>query len=107
MPQPGDIVLYNFPGATGVKRRPSVVVSSDLYHAHRPDVILGVVTTNIAAATGPFDCPLQDWAACGLHAPNGFRAYLVMALPSAARVIGRLSTRDWDEVRQRVRLALA
>jgi mRNA interferase MazF len=45
MPEPGDIMTVDFPGATGVKRRPAVVVSSPLYHTHRPDVILGVITS--------------------------------------------------------------
>ncbi len=41
MPTPGDVVLVPFPGATGVKERPSIVVSSGQYHSCRPDVILG------------------------------------------------------------------
>ena len=39
MPQAGDVVLVDFVGATGVKRRPAVVVSTDTYHAHRPDAL--------------------------------------------------------------------
>lgn len=45
MINPGAVVTVDFPGATGVKRRPAVVVSSDAYHQQRPDVILGVVTS--------------------------------------------------------------
>ena len=28
----GDVVVADFPGITGVKRRPAVVVSTDAYH---------------------------------------------------------------------------
>src|SRR2546421_5729532 len=70
MPKPGDVVIFDFPGATGVKRRPAVVLSSDLYHAHRPDIILGIITSNTTAATTPTDCMLHDWAAAGLRAPS-------------------------------------
>ncbi len=100
------MVTVDFPGATGMKRRPAVVVSSDLYHAHRPDVILAVLTTNLTAATTPLDHVLQDWAAAGLHAPSAFRAYFGMATPSAVRVIGRLSDRDWQAVQACVRRAM-
>src|SRR5689334_2681152 len=98
MVRPGDVVTVDFAGATGVKRRPVVVVSSDVYHAHRPDLILGVLTTNVAAATAPTDYMLQDWAAVGLHSPSAFRAYVGMALQSAVQVIGHLSDRDWQGV---------
>jgi mRNA interferase MazF len=107
MARPGEVVTVDFPGATGIKRRPAVVVSSDLYHANRPDIIVGVLTTNIAASTSPTDYTLQDWAAAGLHSPTAFRAFFGMTTPTAIRVIGRLSDRDWDQVRERVRLALA
>lgn len=41
----GDKVKVDFPGVTGVKRRPAVVLSSATYHATRPDVIVGLITT--------------------------------------------------------------
>lgn len=34
-PTPGDVVTVDFPGVRGLKRRPAVVVSTDLYHSHR------------------------------------------------------------------------
>jgi mRNA interferase MazF len=30
---PGDVVVVDFPGVMGIKRRPAVVVSSDTYHS--------------------------------------------------------------------------
>jgi mRNA interferase MazF len=107
MPRPGDVALVDFPGATGVKRRPVVVVSTDLYHAQRPDVIVCLLTTQIGAATSPTDYILQDWAAEGLHMPSAFRVYIGMRLEADAQVIGHLSDRDWQEVQSRLKLALA
>ena len=107
MPRAGDIVLVDFVGATGVKRRPAVVVSTDTHHAHRPDVVLCLLTTHLAAATAPTDYILQDWAAAGLHAPSVFRVYIGMALAGDAQVIGHLSDRDWQGVQARLRVALA
>ena len=108
MIKPGAVVTVDFPGATGVKRRPAVVVSTQTYHATRPDVILAVVTSQTPSATAPSDYLLQDWAAAGLHRPSAFRAFLV-TLPAAAvvSVVGQLSARDWQEVQARLRVALA
>ena len=107
MPEPGDVVTVDFVGATGIKRRPAVVVSSRLYHAHRPDVILAVLTTQVTTATTPTDYVLQDWAAAGLRRPSAFRAYLGMATPAAVHVIGHLSARDWGSVQACLTRALA
>ncbi len=107
MPNPGDVVTVDFAGATGVKRRPAVIVSSNLYHTHRPDLILAALTTRIASATTPLDHVLQDWTAAGLHRPSAFRAYLGMALPSAVQVIGHLSERDWQSIQACLRCAIA
>ena len=104
MPSPGDVVTVDFPGATGKKRRPAVVVSSDVYHSERPDLILGILTTNLPSAT---DYVLQQWSAAGLRAPSAFRSYFGMALPADVHVIGHLSDRDWLAVKDGVKRAFA
>jgi mRNA interferase MazF len=100
MAAPGNVVTVDFHGATGPKRRPAVVVSSALYHQHRPDLVLGVLTSQVSRATTPLDYLLQDWASAGLglRQPSAFRAYFGMATPTAVRVIGHLSARDWAGV---------
>jgi mRNA interferase MazF len=108
MVKPGAVVTVDFPGATGIKRRPAVVVSTTTYHATRPDVILAVITSQTPSAAAPSDYVLQDWSAAGLHRPSAFRSFLV-TLPAAAvaSVVGQLSDRDWREVQTRLRVALA
>ncbi|MEO6437394.1 MAG: type II toxin-antitoxin system PemK/MazF family toxin [Tepidisphaeraceae bacterium] len=103
----GDVVVVNFVGATGDKRRPAVVLSTDLYHAQRPDVIVGVITTNVAAATAATDYILQDWQAAGLRKQSAFRTYLATQAQSGVRAIGRLSDRDWQAVRECVQRAMS
>ena len=103
----GDVVVVDFPGVTGVKRRPAVVLSSSTYHASRPDIVVGLITSQTAAAIDATDCALQDWSAAGLKLPSAFRSFFVTLPPSSGpKLIGRLSDRDWDEVRRRVKLAL-
>ena len=107
VPDAGDIVVADFPGAMGLKRRPTVVVSSQTYHATRPDVILGLITSQTAGAIRPTDYALQDWSAAGLRLPSAFRAFLVTLPRSAVSAkIGNVTNRDLDGIRQCVKTAL-
>jgi mRNA interferase MazF len=102
------VVVVDFPGATGIKRRPAVVLSSDLYHSSRPDVILGLITSQVTGSMGPTDYALVDWAAAGLRLPSLFRTFVV-TLPRTAvhQVAGHLSDQDWQAVQTRLKTALA
>jgi len=102
----GDVVVVNFVGAKITKPRPAVVLSSDEYHRQRPDVILGVLTTDIAASTATTDHILQDWRGAGLRVPSAFRSYVGTQLQTSARRIGRLSDADWKSVQECVRRAI-
>ncbi len=104
MIRPGDVVTVDFPGVTGVKRRPAVVVSTDVYQRTRPDVILALVTTKTGSATQPSDYVLEDSSTAGLHKPSAFRSFL-FTLPAAA-VIGHLSGRDWSGVQRALKSAV-
>ena len=92
---PGDVVVIDFPGVTGVKRRPTVVVSSAVYPASRPDVVVGLITSqNIAL--GPTDYLLQDWALAGLRVPSVFRSFFATLPPATSpQLVGHLSEHDW------------
>jgi mRNA interferase MazF len=105
--RPGDVVVADYPGVHKSKRRPAVVVSTDLYQATRPDVVLAVLTKQVASATAPTDYVLQDWQAAGLRYPTAFRAFLNTFVATHPVWIGHLSDRDWAEVQARLRLALA
>ena len=105
--RPGDIAVVEFAGAWETKRRPVVVVSSARYHQHRPDIIVGVLTSRVDAATAPTDYVLKDWAEAGLTKPSAFRAFLNTYPSTAARIVGHLTARDWQEIQARLCEALA
>lgn len=107
MANPGDIVTVDFPGATGIKRRPAVIISTSVYHHSRPDVILGLLTSQSGKASAPTDYLLQDWSVAGLHSPSAFRSFLATLPANNVRVIGKLSANDWQAVQARLRIALA
>jgi mRNA interferase MazF len=107
MIRPGDVVTANFPGATVTKRRPGVVVSTELYQRTRPDVILALLTTQTGAAKCPSDYLLQDWPAAGLHSPSAFRSFL-FTLPSRDLTpVGHVTERDWRGIQNCLKAAIA
>jgi len=108
MPDAGDLIWVDFPGTVATKRRPAVVLSSNDYHATRPDMIVGLVTSQIVKAGGLTDHILFDWNSAGLRKPSAFRAFLATLPRSAAvAIMGRLSPADWQAVRECVKRAIA
>ena len=99
-------MIAAFPGAQIKKVRPAVVLSTALYQEHRPDVILGLITTRPADPLCPTDCDIGDWEAAGLHEPSCFRLYLVTLLQRDVRTVGRLAQKDWQQVRRCVHLGM-
>jgi mRNA-degrading endonuclease toxin of MazEF toxin-antitoxin module len=67
--KPGDIVVGAFSGVDAIKVRPAVVLSTELYR-YRPDVIVGLITTQRPGELAPTDCELSDWRHAGLHDPS-------------------------------------
>lgn len=111
--QRGDVILVLFrPAVSGpqreAKRRPMVVVSSEAYHAERPeDVLAALVTTKVARYHGQTDYALQDWKAAGLRQPSTVRCTLAMIEdPRIAGCVGRLTERDMAGIDAALRRAL-
>lgn len=106
--QPGDVVVADFPGVRATKRRPALVVSTDAYHQARPDAILAVLTSQVAAATQRTDHVLSDWSAAGLYRPTAYRTFLItVPRDNIMTVIGRITERDWAEIQACLRMSLA
>ncbi len=103
---PGDVVTIDFPGATGLKRRPAVILSSTTYHAIRPDTIVGLITSQ-TKGLGATDYVLQDWQSAGLRVASAFRSFVV-TIPTSTNIvrIGKLSVRDWEAVCTCIKIAL-
>ena len=89
------------PGAVETKVRPAVVIASETYLAERPDVIVGILTTKIPSPFASTDYLLRDWQAAGLRAQPSFRAYILTLHRSNVTAVGRLSSEDWNQVKER------
>lgn len=87
--------------------RPALVVSSLQYYQDEPDLLLAALTSNVAAATGKLDYPLQQWRQAGLKFPSAFKP--VLFTPDPQRVlhpVGTLPPTDLAEIDTRLKLVL-
>lgn len=103
---PGDVVTAEFQGVVSTKRRPALIVSTETYHRERPDVILAIITSQIDKAIAETDYVLQDWKSAGLNQPSAVRVFLLTLPKDKIKRIGKLSKRDWSEVRKRLQISL-
>jgi len=94
------MVVAAFPGAQLTNTRPAVVLSTEAYHRNRPDVVVGLITSQAPNPLVPTDCALLDWKQAGLHGASYFRLFLVTLPQREVRFIGRLSDSDWASVRK-------
>ena len=64
----GDVVLVPFPftDQTTNKKRPAVVISSDVYNAEYPDRILMGITSQVSSSPKVCDIVITDWRSAGL-----------------------------------------
>jgi mRNA interferase MazF len=64
----GEVVLVAFPftDQTTNKKRPAVVISSDVYNAEYPDRILMGITGKVSSSQKVGDIIITDWRSAGL-----------------------------------------
>ncbi len=106
----GDVVLIPFPytDLSASKTRPAVVVSGDIYHAVRSELLLAYVSSQISHANPAIDYLLASWKDAGLLKPSFVRPKIAAIEPRlVVRRVGALSTLDLLEVDCCLRRAMA
>jgi mRNA interferase MazF len=99
----GDVILVDiaFSGAAGSKRRPAVVVSSDLFNRAGIKLVVAAITSNTSPPFRPGDILLRNWQKAGLIKPSAVRGVLATVDRSdVVRTLGLLSTDDLTLVEQ-------
>jgi mRNA interferase MazF len=68
----GDVIVVSFPftDQTTTKKRPAVVVSSEVYHRERPDLILMAITSQLRPAPTVGEAAVLRWQEAGLLKPS-------------------------------------
>ncbi len=104
----GEVVLVSFvfPDQTGAKRRPALVISSEMYMQRRQEVVISAITSNVRRIL-PGDTVLTQWEQAGLLAPSLVTG-IVRTINQRAitRKIGRLPGKDLSSVEASLRLSL-
>lgn len=106
----GDVVLIPFPytDLSATKTRPAVVASSDVYQAHRRELLLAYVSSQVSQANPIIDHVLADWEDAGLLKPSFVRPKVAAIEPTlVVHRVGALTNRDLSEVDRRLRRAMA
>ncbi len=107
--QRGDVVLIPFPytDLSASKTRPAVVVSGDVYHKARSELLLAYVSPQVSRVNSTIDYVLSDWAAAGLLKPSFVRPKVAAVEPALiVHRIGALSALDLLEVDRCLRRAM-
>jgi mRNA interferase MazF len=97
----GDVILVEiaFSGAVGRKRRPAVVISTDLFNGRGIKLIVAAITSNVSPPFRPGDTLLADWSAAGLLKPSAVRGVLATVdKADVIRKLGALPAGDLDTV---------
>ena|SRR5688572_21921307 len=105
----GEIVLVPFPftDQSGTKRRPAVVVSSQRYHAERPDLVIMAVTSQMRPSSGFGEAAVKEWKAAGLLKASVIKPVLTtIEARLVIRRLGRLKDEDEQALRQALEAVL-
>ncbi|OHB35767.1 MAG: growth inhibitor [Planctomycetes bacterium GWA2_39_15] len=93
----GDVVLVPFPfsNQTTVKKRPSVIVSSDVYNNTSSDIVIMTITGKTDKTLNVGECLIEDWRGAGLLKPSSIKpAISTIEQRLVLRKLGKLSTKD-------------
>lgn len=93
----GEVVLVPFPftNQTGGKKRPAIVISSETYHAHRPDLLIMAITSQEHTVLDFASFTIVDWQIAGLLKPSYAKPVLTTLERSLViRSMGHLSPPD-------------
>ena len=102
----GTVVIAEFIGVQTTKRRPALVVSSEVYHNERPDMILAVITSQILKSKAETDYILQDWQSANLNKESAVRMFLFTLPQNSVKKIGQISEKDRKNVQAKLKLSI-
>jgi mRNA interferase MazF len=93
----GDVIFVDYPFADAEesKRRPAVVICSELFQLHKTDILLLAITSQLRPIEALGEAAIIDWQQAGLPKPSVLKANI--ATVDSNRIIrkfGSLSDQD-------------
>jgi mRNA interferase MazF len=104
----GDVVLvgFIFPDETGIKRRPAIIISSDVYHTGREEAIIAAITSRTDRVLVG-DYIIDNWQGAGLLFPSVATSIIrTIKQNMIARKLGSMPPPDMGAINDRLRLVL-
>ena len=104
----GDVVLVSFifSDGTGVRQRPAVIVSSDVYHRGRQEAIIAAITSRTERVLVG-DHLIRDWREAGLLFPSVATGIIrTMKQGMIAQKLGAMRQPDMQAIDSKLRVAL-
>ena len=93
----GDVVLVPFPfsNQTILKKRPAVIISSDVYNNTSSDIVIMAITGKTGKTFTIGECLIEGWQSAGLLKPSSIKpAISTIEQRLVLRILGKLSTKD-------------
>jgi len=104
----GDVVLISFifSDETGVRRRPAMIISSNVFHSGRDEAIIAAITSRTDRALVG-DHRINDWLGAGLLFPSVATSVIRTVKQSMiARRLGSMPSPDMEIINNKMRLVL-
>ncbi|WP_420265674.1 type II toxin-antitoxin system PemK/MazF family toxin [Candidatus Magnetominusculus dajiuhuensis] len=93
----GDVVLVPFPFSSHsvLKKRPAVIISSNIYNNISSDVVIMAVTSQTGKTSGIGQCLITNWHEAGLLKPSSIKtAISTIDRSLILKRLGKLSEND-------------
>jgi mRNA interferase MazF len=104
----GDVVLVGFIFAdeSGVKRRPAVIISSEVYHSGRDEAIIAAITSRTDRVLVG-DHLIDDWQGAGLLFPSVATTIIrTIKQGMLTRKLGSMPIPDMETIDSKLKLVL-
>lgn len=105
----GDVILVSFPftDQTSAKKRPAVVVSSNVYNQEHPDLIVMAITSQRYIASMVSDVIVTYWSEAGLLKPSVIKGIMATVEKGLVlRQLGRLQDIDKEALQNALQTIL-
>jgi mRNA interferase MazF len=105
----GDILLVPFPftNQTLNKKRPAVIISSNVYNEQKIDLIIMAITSQISSSLSFGEMQITDFSAAGLIKPSIIKPVIsTIEKCLVLRILGQLQGPDCKNLRNMIQIIL-
>ena len=105
----GDILLVPFPftDQTAIKKRPTVVISSNQYNLQKSDLIIMAITSQFSSPLNFGEMAIADFKNAGLLKPSVIKPVVTTIEKSLViRKLGQLNDSDCQNLQQLIQSVL-